>query len=120
MLVYGLELNYPTGWAAALSGLLLHTFGQEVLVTCLLTYLTDCYPDDAAEVTIVFQVCLNLIAWPQAFYVPLWIAMPAGAKVPYIFFAALPIALFPLGIGLLMWRGPQIRARGKWIAGKSM
>jgi hypothetical protein len=120
LLVYGLELNYPTGWAAALSGLLLHTFGQEVLVTCLLTYLTDCYPDDAAEVTIVFQVCLNLIAWPQAFYVPLWIAMPAGAKVPYIFFAALPIALFPLGIGLLMWRGPQIRARGKWIAGKSM
>lgn len=113
--MYGFELNYPTGWAAALSGLLLHTFGQEVLVTCLLTYITDCYQDDAAEATIVFQVCLNLIAWPQAFYVPLWVAHSYGAKVPYIVFAALPVLLFPFGVGLLMWKGPQIRARGKWF-----
>jgi len=112
LLLYGLELNYPTSWAAALTGIAIFTFGQEVLITVLMTYLVDCYPEQASECSIVFQFFLNLMAFHPPFYVPQWIAQPAGAKVPYIVFAVLPLVIFPFSVGILMWRGPQLRAKG--------
>jgi hypothetical protein len=110
-----LELNYPTNWAAALTGIAIFTFGQEILITVLLTYMVDCYPQQASEVAIVFQFWVNLMAFPLSFYVPQWIAQPAGAKVPYIVFAGLPLVFFPFCVGVLMWKGPEIRAKGTWF-----
>ncbi|KAF1982807.1 MFS general substrate transporter [Aulographum hederae CBS 113979] len=119
LLLYGLELNYPSmgtrSWAPALAGILIFTFGQEILVTVIMTYMTDCYPQRAAEVSIVFQFWLNIMAYHPPFYVPQWIHSGGGAKVPYIVFAVLPIVIFPFGIGVFMWRGPQIRAKGRIV-----
>ncbi|KAL1850747.1 hypothetical protein VTK73DRAFT_9599 [Phialemonium thermophilum] len=115
LLLYGFELNYPTSWAAALTGIGIFTAGQEIMLTVLMTYMTDCYPGTAAEISVVFQCFLNLMAYHPGFYTPQWIDQPGGAKVPYIVFAVLPIVFFPPCAGLLMWKGPQIRARGPWF-----
>lgn len=113
--MYGLELNYPTGWLAALTGIALFTAGQEIMLTVIMTYMTDCYPGTAAEISVIFQCCLNLMAYHPNFYTPQWIKQPGGAKVPYIVFAVLPIVFFPIGAGIFMWRGPAIRAKGPWF-----
>jgi MFS family permease len=63
LLLYGLELEFPTGWAAALTGIGIFTAGQEILLTVLMTYTCDCYPDKASEVSIVFQCCINVQAY---------------------------------------------------------
>lgn len=119
-MLYGLELNYPTSWVAALAGISIFVFGQEIGITVLLTYLTDSYPGQAAEVAVVFQFFLNIMAYHPPFYFQLWIES-SGARVPYIVAAVLPLVLFPFGIGLFMWRGTEIRARGSlpWSRKKS-
>jgi hypothetical protein len=48
------------------------------------------------------------------FFTPQWIEAD-GAKAPYIFFAALPICLMPVGIGMFMLKGPQIRSKGRFF-----
>ena len=94
--------------------MVLFVFGQEILVTVIMTYMTDAYPDDAAEVAIVFQFFFNVMCFHPPFYTPQWIAQPGGAKVPYIVYAILPIVFFPPCIGVLMWKGKSIRGRGTW------
>lgn len=112
LLLYGFELDYGTHWAPALLGMVFFVFGQEIIVTVVLTYMTDCYPGRAAEVAIVFQFFFNLMCFHPPFYTPQWIELDGGAKVPYIFYAFLPVVLFPFCIGLLMWKGPAIRKKG--------
>lgn len=113
LLIYGLMLNYSHSWVGTLAGISIYAFGQEVLVTVLMTYMTDCYPGQAAEVAIVFQFCLNVMAYHPPFYTPLWIAA-TSAKVPYIVYSILPVVLFAPCIGLLMLKGPEIRKKGPW------
>jgi MFS family permease len=113
LLVYGLMLNYGHSWAGTLAGIVIYAFGQEILVTVLLTYMVDCYPQQAAEVAIVFQFCMNVMAYHPPFYTPLWIAS-SGAKVPYIVYAILPIVFFPPCVGWFMLRGQEIRRKGPW------
>ncbi|OOF95784.1 hypothetical protein ASPCADRAFT_207138 [Aspergillus carbonarius ITEM 5010] len=115
LLLYGLELEYGDSWASALTGIGLFTFGQEILVTVLLTYMTECYPEDAAEVTIVFQFFFAVQTFHPPFYLPQWIKQHGGAKVPYIVFAVLPVVLYPVCIWLFTWKGEQIRKRGPWF-----
>ncbi|OKL60056.1 hypothetical protein UA08_04733 [Talaromyces atroroseus] len=112
ILLYGFELEYGHSWVSALTGIALLTFGQEVLVTVLLTYMTDCYRAQASEVAIVFQFFFAVQCYHVPFYLPQWIAEPAGVKVPYLVFAVLPIVLFPPCIGSLMWKGRKIRSKG--------
>ncbi|PYH99093.1 MFS general substrate transporter [Aspergillus ellipticus CBS 707.79] len=112
LLLYGLELEYGHSWASALTGIGLFTFGQEILVTVILTYMTECYPEDAAEVAIVFQFFFGVQIFHPPFYLPEWIKEPTGAKVPYIVFAILPIVLYPVCIWVLNWKGGQIRKKG--------
>ncbi|GJP94945.1 MFS general substrate transporter [Aspergillus niger] len=116
LLLYGLELEFGDSWASALTGIGLFTFGQEIMVTVLLTYMTECYPEDAAEVTIVFQFFFAVQTFHPPFYLPQWIEAPAGPKVPYIVFAALPVVLYPFCIGIFTWKGEQIRKRGPLFA----
>ena len=92
--------------------MVLFVFGQEILVTVIMTYMTDAYPEDAAEVAIVFQFFFNVMCFHPPFYTPQWIGQPGGAKVPYIVYAILPIIFFPPCIGLLMWKGGKIRSKG--------
>ncbi|ORY56861.1 major facilitator superfamily domain-containing protein [Pseudomassariella vexata] len=115
VLLYGLELNYPTHWAAALAGIAIFTAGQEIMLTVLMTYITECYPGNAAEISVCFQCCLNLMAYHPPFYTPYWIKAPGGAKVPYIVYAVLPILFAPIGCGMFMWKGEEIRAKGPWF-----
>jgi hypothetical protein len=115
LLLYGIELNYPTSWGAALAGIGIFTAGQEIMVTVLMTYMTDCYPGRAAEISVVFQCFTNFMAYHPPFYTPQWIDMPAGAKVPYIVYAILPVVLFPFCAGIFMLRGEKIRAKGPWF-----
>lgn len=113
LILYGCELdNRHSGWVAPLAGMALFVFGQEIIVTVILTYMCDCYPDQAAEVAIVFQFFFNLMCFHPPFYTPQWIAQPAGAKVPYIVYAVLPVVFFPFCVGLLMWKGREIRNKG--------
>lgn len=86
-------------------------FGQEIIVTVTMTYMTDCYPEHAAEVAIVFQFFFNIMCFHPPFYTPQWIASD-GARVPYIVYALIPGVLFLPCIGLFMWRGPRIRSKG--------
>ena len=92
---------------------MIYAFGQEILVTVLLTYMVDCYPQQAAEVAIVFQFCMNVMAYHPPFYTPLWIAS-SGAKVPYIVYAILPIVFFPPCVGWFMLKGQEVRRKGPW------
>ncbi|OAA54366.1 ankyrin repeat-containing protein [Niveomyces insectorum RCEF 264] len=114
LLIYGFTLEYvkPSQWAAPLTGLGLFVFGQEIVVTVLLTYMAECYPGRTVECTIVFQFFLNLLCFPPPFFTPQWIKQSPGAKVPYIVYAVLPIVFFPLCVGMFMWRGEAIRRRG--------
>ncbi|PYH74128.1 MFS general substrate transporter [Aspergillus vadensis CBS 113365] len=116
LLLYGLELEFGDSWASALTGIGLFTFGQEIMVTVLLTYMTECYPEDAAEVTIVFQFFFAVQTFHPPFYLPQWIEAPAGPKVPYIVFAALPVVFYPFCIGIFTWKGEQIRNKGPLFA----
>lgn len=113
--MYGFELDYGEHWLPPLVGMALFVFGQEIVVTVILTYMTDCYPENAAEVAIVFQFFFNLMCFHPPFYTPQWI-VKSGARVPYAVFATLPAVLFPVCIGLFMWRGERIRAKGPWFA----
>ncbi len=116
LLLYGFELNYPTSWVAALAGIAIFTAGQEIMLTVLMTYMCDCYPGQVAEISVVFQCCLNGMAYHPPFYMPQWIDRPAGAKVPYLVFALLPVVTAPFGAGILLWKGPEIRAKGPWFS----
>ncbi|ERS98342.1 hypothetical protein HMPREF1624_05126 [Sporothrix schenckii ATCC 58251] len=113
LLVYGIQLqgSAPGDWASPLAGMILFVFGQEIIVTVVMTYMTDCYPDQAAEVAIVFQFFFNLMCFHPPFYTPGWIAS-AGARTPYIVYAVIPLALFPLLMGPFIWKGEQIRSKG--------
>jgi len=121
LLLYGLELNFPSmgdkSYIPALIGIAIFVLGQEIEITVLLTYMTDCYPQQAAEVVTCFQFWLNVMAYHPNFYTPQWIAI-RGAWVPYTVYAILPIVLFPPMVGVFMWRdlGPRIRARGPVFA----
>ncbi|CAK7236559.1 hypothetical protein SCUCBS95973_009648 [Sporothrix curviconia] len=117
LMIYGFTLEYvkASQWAAPLVGLSLFVFGQEIVVTVLLAYMTECYRDRAVECTIVFQFFLNLMCFPPPFFTPLWIAKHGGAKIPYIVYALLPVAFFPLCIMPLMWKGEAIRNRGPML-----
>ena len=77
--------------------------------------MTECYPEDAAEVTIVFQFFFAVQTFHPPFYLPQWIKQHGGAKVPYIVFAVLPVVLYPVCIWLFTWKGEQIRKRGPWF-----
>lgn len=118
LLIYGFTLEYvkTSQWAAPLVGLGLFVFGQEIVVTVLLAYMTECYRDRAVECTIVFQFFLNLMCFPPPFFTPVWIAKKAGAKVPYIVYALLPVVFFPLCILPFMLKGEAIRKRGPVLA----
>ncbi|EFX04858.1 ankyrin repeat-containing protein [Grosmannia clavigera kw1407] len=111
LMLYGFELESSKAWARPLAGMILFVFGQEVVVTIIMTYMTDCYPEHAAEVAVVFQFFFNLMCYHPPFYTPQWIAS-AGSKVPYIVYAVLPVGLFPILIGPFMWKGSQIREKG--------
>ncbi|KAJ9157918.1 MFS general substrate transporter [Pleurostoma richardsiae] len=111
ILTYGLELDYASSWAPCLAGILIFMIGQEVIVTTILTYMTDCYPDQAAEVAIVFQFFFNIMCFHPPFYTPQWIEKD-GARVPYSVYAVLPVIFFPFCIGLFMWKGKEIRSKG--------
>ena len=93
----------------------LFVFGQEIIVTVVMTYMTECYPGRAGEVAIVFQFFFNLMTFHPPFYTPAWIAMEGGAKIPYIIYAILPICLFPFCIGMFIWKGQSIRAKGEML-----
>ncbi|KAF2773020.1 MFS general substrate transporter [Teratosphaeria nubilosa] len=114
LLVYGLELAHGTTWIAPLAGISIFAFGQEILVTVLLTYMIDAYPKQAAEVSIVFQFCMFVMAYHPPFYNQYWIEAMGSAEIPYIIWAMLPVIFFPFCIGLLMWKGREIRAKGPW------
>ncbi|KAH9841165.1 MFS general substrate transporter [Teratosphaeria destructans] len=114
LLVYGIELAHGMTWIAPLAGISIFAFGQEILVTVLLTYMIDAYPKQAAEVSIVFQFCMFVMAYHPPFYNQYWIEAAGSPEIPYIIWAMLPIILFPFCIGLLMWKGWEIRAKGPW------
>jgi hypothetical protein len=118
LLVYGLELAYGRTWITPLAGISVYAFGQEILVTVLLTYMVDAYPKQAAEVATVLQFCMNVMAYHPPFYNQYWIQDMGSAAVPYIIWAILPILFFPFCIGTLMWKGKQIRAKGPWGGAK--
>jgi hypothetical protein len=84
------------------------------MLTVLLTYCCDCYPDKASEVAIVFQFFINVLAYIGPFYTPDWIEAD-GAKAPYLFYAWMPVVFAPLGLGLVAWRGSNMRAKGPWF-----
>ncbi|KAF2112054.1 major facilitator superfamily domain-containing protein [Lophiotrema nucula] len=107
------HLKSGQNWLGTLAGISIYAFGQEVLVTVLMTYMVDCYPQQAAEVAIVFQFCMNVMAYHPPFYTPMWIAS-ASAKVPYIVYAVLSVVLFPPCLGLFMLKGTEIRKKGPW------
>lgn len=113
LLMYGIQLqsSHHGDWASPLAGMILFVFGQEIIVTVVMTYMTDCYPDQAAEVAIVFQFFFNLMCFHPPFYTPGWIAS-AGARTPYIVYAIIPLVLFPVLMGPFMWKGEQIRSKG--------
>ncbi|KAH8812625.1 major facilitator superfamily domain-containing protein [Xylogone sp. PMI_703] len=115
LILYGFQLEYASSWVSPLAGIALFVFGQEILVTVLLTYMIDCYPDRAAEVAIVFQFFFSIQCFHPPFYTPQWIARSAGAKVPYLVYGLLPIVLFPFCIGIFMWKGQEIRAKGALV-----
>jgi hypothetical protein len=107
LMIYGftLECVKTSRWAAPLVGLGLFVFGQEIVVTVLLAYMTECYRDRAVECTIVFQFPLNLMCFPPLFFTPLWIAKVAGAKVPYVVYALLTVRLLPAMYRFLLAQG---------------
>ncbi|CAK7223769.1 hypothetical protein SBRCBS47491_005319 [Sporothrix bragantina] len=113
LLIYGIQLQggKPGDWASPLAGMIIFVFGQEIIVTVVMTYMTDCYPDQAAEVAIVFQFFFNLMCFHPPFYTPGWVAS-AGARTPYIVYAVIPLALFPVLMGPFIWKGEQIRSKG--------
>ena len=113
LLLYGLELG--SSWQTALAGIAIFTAGQEIMMTVLMTYMADCYPDRAAEISVVFQFFLNAMAYSPPFYTPSWLRRAGGPTAPYVVFAILPVLVFPPTTGLLMWRGERIRARGPWF-----
>lgn len=58
--VFGTKIQFVTGWAPPLVGVGVFLFGQEILTTVIQTYLVECFPQQAAEVSLVFNFWRNV------------------------------------------------------------
>ena len=74
------------------------------------TYLLESYPRQGAEATLVFNLSRNLLSYLTPFFVSIMIKN-IGGSATFGIFAALIAFFFPFTIGILMWRGKEIREK---------
>lgn len=75
------------------------------------TYILECYPRQGAEANLVFNLIRNIFSYTAPFFVQPMIAK-VGMTATFGLFAALTLFFFPFTIGILMWRGKEIRHKG--------
>lgn len=75
------------------------------------TYILECYPRQGAEANLVFNLIRNIFSYTGPFFVQPMIAR-LGITSPFALFAALTVFFFPFTMGVLMWRGKEIRDKG--------
>jgi hypothetical protein len=74
------------------------------------TYLLECYPQQGAEASLVFNLCRNLMSYTAPFFLAPMLAQLHGS-LTFSIFSILAVVFFPLTIGVLMWRGDKIREK---------
>lgn len=74
------------------------------------TYLLECYPQQGAEASLVFNLCRNLMSYTAPFFLAPMLAHLKGS-LTFSLFSIFTVFFFPFTIGVLMWRGDKIREK---------
>ncbi|CAL5872178.1 uncharacterized protein PFLUO_LOCUS6436 [Penicillium psychrofluorescens] len=111
LIMFGTSLQFGHAWITPLVGQAIYIFGIEVGTTVIQTYILECYPRQGAEANLVFNLIRNIFSYTGPFFVQPMIAR-LGITSPFALFAALTVFFFPFTMGVLMWRGKEIRDKG--------
>ncbi|OGE49394.1 hypothetical protein PENARI_c021G10568 [Penicillium arizonense] len=111
LIMFGTSIQFGKTWITPLIGQAVYIFGIEVATTVIQTYILECYPRQGAEANLVFNLIRNLFSYTSPFFLQPMIAN-LGTASPFGLFAALTVFFFPFTVGVLMWRGKQIRDKG--------
>ncbi|KAI1324051.1 major facilitator superfamily domain-containing protein [Xylariaceae sp. FL0255] len=111
LLIFGATIQFGHSWPPPLVGQALYIFGIEIATTVVQTYILESYPRQGAEVNLVFNLFRNIFSYTAPFFTPVFIAS-SGFTAPFGLFAALTVFFFPFTIGVLMWKGKEIRKKG--------
>lgn len=110
LIMFGTSIQFGRSWVTPLVGMGIYTFGIEVGMTVVQTYILECYTKQGAEVNLIFNLFRNVMTYVSPFFVEPMIAK-LGTSAPYCLFAGLTVFFFPFTMGILMWRGERIREK---------
>ncbi|KAJ6109575.1 hypothetical protein N7486_001810 [Penicillium sp. IBT 16267x] len=111
LIMFGTSIQFGNVWITPLIGQAVYIFGIEIATTVIQIYILECYPRQGAEANLVFNLIRNLFSYISPFFVQPMIAN-LGTTSPFGLSAALTAFFFPFTVGVLMWRGKQIRDKG--------
>lgn len=128
LIMFGVSIQFGKSWVTPLVGQGIYIFGIEIgttvmqvlsylqshditmLISNSQTYLLESYPRQGPEASLVFNLARNLMSYTAPFFVQPMLAEVKGSAT-FGIFAALIVFFFPFTIGVLMWRGREIRER---------
>lgn len=132
LVMFGASLQFGNAWITPLVGQAVYIFGIEIATTVVYgqppiplvikdqranyetgsqTYILECYPRQGAEANLVFNLIRNIFSYTAPFFLQPMIAK-MGMTSTFGLFAALTVFFFPFTIGILIWRGKEIRDKG--------
>lgn len=74
------------------------------------TYLLESYPRQGPEASLIFNLARNLMSYTAPFFTQPMLATIRGSAT-FGMFAAFIVFFFPMTIGVLLWRGKEIREK---------
>ncbi|KAI1264949.1 MFS general substrate transporter [Xylariaceae sp. FL1019] len=110
LILFGTGIQFDAKWIVPLVGQALYIFGIEIATTVIQTYILECYPRQGAEVSLVFNLFRNLFSYTAPFFTQPGI-VSLGFAAPYSLFGGFTAVFFPFTVGVLMWKGKEIREK---------
>ncbi|KAH8671513.1 major facilitator superfamily domain-containing protein [Xylariales sp. PMI_506] len=110
LMMFGVSIQFAASWVPALVGQGIYIFGIEIATTVVQTYILECYPQQGAEASLVFNLCRNLMSYTAPFFLSPMLVKLKGS-LTFSIFSIFTVAFFPVTIGVLMWRGDKIREK---------
>ncbi|RFU32211.1 hypothetical protein B7463_g4124, partial [Scytalidium lignicola] len=110
IIIYGVTLQKHTHWIGPCMGLVITSFGLQLVSTVNYTYCSgDCYKPQSAEIGSLYNVVRQVFAFPLGFYA-LPLADKVGIQNAWIIFAALILTSF-IPTVVLLFKGEEWRKK---------
>ncbi|KAH8821944.1 major facilitator superfamily domain-containing protein [Xylogone sp. PMI_703] len=110
IIIYGVTLQRHTHWIGPVMGLVVASFGLQLVTTVNYTYCSgDCYKPQSGEIGSLYNFARQVFAFPLGFYA-LPLANKVGIQDAWIIFSMLIVASF-LPTLLLIFKGEEWRKK---------